>query len=136
MDGKKFFSNKLVKNFILDLKKDKLNFFPDEDEGLNSADSFDQYLRRFNESVEEKPEDYFLDILKNDYKDFYTFLRYRVRDGDPRPYGMIAIDLITFTVLRYHPEKFEAYGANLFDQQRYIDSFIKNLRKDYQNAFK
>ena len=47
MDGKKFFSNKLVKNFILDLKKDKLNFFPDEDEGLDSADSFNQYLRRF-----------------------------------------------------------------------------------------
>jgi hypothetical protein len=103
-----FFSNELVLKIIDDLGNDNaklervVNIYQDD------ITIYDHYLEPFNR-VTGKGEDYILEILKNEYKVFYTYIHHLASESPPNSDIMVPVNLILYTMIKHFPRKLEKY---------------------------
>jgi hypothetical protein len=147
LNRQEFYGSEEFKNFISKNKESGLNFVPDGEQvfapGENRDINYDEVYNRpfisFSETVADKSHHDFLKILEKDSDDFLAFFRCRVKGPYTQfLYSRIVSELVIFTALRYHEDKFDAYIRKLNEgmHPRYLMMGIAKMRGDYTEAFK
>jgi hypothetical protein len=129
-----FFSNELVERIFDDLEKDQIHL----DRTLSENDLhnykeivYKREIRCFNLSCG-KDEDYLLEVLKNDYKDFYTFLHHRLVEHKGDSFFAVCQDLAFFALIKHFPESLEKFVSLKYKTYK---KTVKLIMTDYNNAF-
>ena len=128
MAAKDFFENEFILKIIDDLKTAGIKM--EEFSEAGDIPIFERWFKCFK-LINGVEEEYLFYVLQKDKNDLYKFILHRANDGAPRPYIMVPIDLIHFTVIKYFPENLEKY---LSWQWKTAKKTAKMFIKQYNEA--
>jgi hypothetical protein len=143
LNRQEFYGSEEFKNFISKSKESGKNFVPDEEKvfdphenrDINYDEGYNKPFISFSETTADKPHQYFLEILEKDNDDFLKFLCCREKGRSQYLYSDIVSEIVIFTALRYHEDKFDDFLRSYWKGFSKLAMAISYLRNDYATAF-